>query len=89
MSQKSVIKINSPRFTISNGKSPRHIDVIEKQAKLTPGVGRYNPNRKPKIKGTYTIKVSKSGFTDEAIFFGNSSPSHYPAINPDFYKTKR
>jgi len=52
-------------------------------------VGKYNYPKAPKIKGTYTIKVSKSGFTDEAIFFGQSTPSHYKEVDTNLYKTTR
>eukprot|EP00356_Strombidium_inclinatum_P000517 CAMPEP_0170508664 /NCGR_PEP_ID=MMETSP0208-20121228/63066_1 /TAXON_ID=197538 /ORGANISM="Strombidium inclinatum, Strain S3" /LENGTH=51 /DNA_ID=CAMNT_0010791695 /DNA_START=50 /DNA_END=202 /DNA_ORIENTATION=- len=51
------------------------MDSVVSQAKSTPGVGKYDLLKaKKKIKGTYTIKVAKSGFTDEAIFFGQSTP---------------
>ena len=70
------------KFFISKGKIPSYFEDVVNQAKKTPGVGKYEPSpSKPKIHGNYTYATVGGGFTDAAVYFGQQSPSHYPAID--------
>jgi len=47
-----------------------------------PGPGRYDTNKKRKIYGNYLYKAT-STFTDEALYRGYATPSHYNPIDLD------
>lgn len=54
-----------------------------------PGPGRYeNPHKKRKIYGNYLYKNVGGTFTDEALYRGFCTPSHYPAIELEKIKDR-
>lgn len=57
MSKKMFTKKNSPQYLIPRGKVPTTLESIQKKSKLVPGVGKYNPDLKPKVFGNYLQKV--------------------------------
>ena len=77
------------KFFIPKGNTPSYFTQIVKTADKTPGVGKYNPNEfKYKVFGSYTQKTEGGGYIDEAVVKGQSSPSHYQAINLDLIKDR-
>ena len=68
MSKKMFTKKNNPQYLIPRGKVPTTLESIQKKSKLIPGVGKYNPDLKPKVLGNYLQKVQIGGFTDDAFF---------------------
>lgn len=74
---------------MSKGKIPSYFEDVVNKAKVTPGVGKYDiVPKKQKILGNYTYATVGGGFTDAAVVFGQSSPSHYPAIDLDKIKNR-
>lgn len=64
-----------------------------KQSKKTPGVGAYNTTgpkdaKWQKVLGNYTLKEPSGGSTEEAIYKGMSTPSHYPTVDFHRYMNK-
>lgn len=57
MSKKMFTKKNNPQYLIPRGKVPTTLESIQKKSKLIPGVGKYNPDLKPKVLGNYLQKV--------------------------------
>ena len=60
-----------------------------KQAKNSPGVGKYSFDNKGKILGTYKSNSAKSAFFDEATARGHDTPSHYNHVDCEKYKMRR
>lgn len=69
------------KFFIPKGNTPTYFGKIVNDSKKVPGVGQYKTEGpKPKILGNYLIKQPIGGITDDAIFKGMSTPSHYNAV---------
>jgi hypothetical protein len=49
-------------------------------SKKTPGPGKYDNGIKKKILGNYKQRSTGGTFTDDALFKGFSTPSHYNQI---------
>jgi hypothetical protein len=47
-------------------KTGTYFEEVMKNAKKNPGVGKYDPSNKCKIKGTYTFKEPMNGVMAEA-----------------------
>lgn len=59
------------------------------EAKKSPGVGKYDLlAKKPKVLGNYTQKSNGGGFSDEAVYQGMTTPSHYPSIDLNIIKNR-
>lgn len=55
---------------------------------MIPGVGKYDPDYKPKILGNYLQKVKIGGFTDDALFKGMQTPAAYSPVDTSIYKPR-
>ena len=73
---------------MSKGKIPSYFEDVVNQAKKTPGVGKYDLLGKQKILGNYTYATQGGGFTDSAVYMGQQSPSHYPAVDQNLIKDR-
>ena len=73
---------------MSKGKIPSYFEDVINQAKKTPGVGKYELIKKQKILGNYTYATQGGGFTDAAVYQGQQSPSHYPAVDQNLIKDR-
>ena len=88
MSKKSPTHDNPPRIRLVKDKIPTRIAEIEIASRKVPGPGRYENDRKRKIYGTYTYKNAGGTFTDEALYRGMCTPSHYPAVDLEVTKVR-
>ena len=64
------------------------MESIQKNSKLLPGVGKYNPDMRPKVLGNYLQKVKIGGFTDDAMFKGMQTPAAYSPVDLSIYKPR-
>ena len=88
MTKKSPIKTMPPSVKISKGKTLNFIELAVKDNKHSPGVGRYNLDKKLRINGNYTSKAPKSEFYDDAAFKSLQTPFAYPEVKLEKYKMK-
>ena len=77
MTKKHPTKDNAPRTIVKKDKIPTRMETVEIISKKTPGPGKYENDKKRKIYGNYLYTNTGGTFTDEALFRGISTPSHY------------
>ena len=73
---------------MTKGTIPTYFENVVKLAKNTPGVGKYEPEKKKRILGNYTYATVGGGFTDAAMYQGQQTPPHYQAIDLDKIKNR-
>ena len=89
MSKRDPTLPNAKIYKISPSKIPNFLAATEKLAAKTPGPGRYEQPKKPKLLGNFKLTGHKSEFYEENVWRGMATPSHYNSINTEKYKMNR
>ena len=90
LTKRSPTRENPKIYKISPSNILRTLEVIQKNAKFTPGVGKYeNVHQDAKILGCYKFQEPKSAFTEDAIWKGQQTPHQYPQIPMETYKFRK